>query len=153
MHSLILQKTPSGPGCVGLSNILDQDKVVLESGSCLGKENLLQHTSVHLLIHGAIHHNHLTFAAIVKSNPYDGRWADITICSPHMDINVPLPLPPTHPSSPIFVMHLDPWLISEGAVSPVSDVPTQWRLAYWHWRLFWWCTKVSLGHRADMREW
>ena len=57
-------------------------------------KTLLQHTSVHSLVHGAVRHNQLTFATIVKFSPYNDRWTDIIICSLHTDIAVPLTLPP-----------------------------------------------------------
>ena len=37
-----------------------------------GLETLLQHMSIHLLVHGATQHKQLTFATIVKSSPI--RW-------------------------------------------------------------------------------
>ena len=45
-------------------------------------------------------HSQLTFAAIVKSTPYDDRGTHITICSLHTGINMPLDLPPTHRAPP-----------------------------------------------------
>ena len=47
----------------------------------------------------AVQHNNLTFPTIVKSSPYNDRWTDNTISSLLTDINVPLTLPPPHPSS------------------------------------------------------
>ena len=95
----------------GVFIMLDQDKVVLEDSLCPERETLLQHRSVHLMVHGVGHHRQLTIATIMKSRPYD-RWTDITICFLHTDINVPLTLPPTHPSSSICMMQIESWLVS-----------------------------------------
>ena len=96
----------------------------VEGGSCPGWETLLQHSSVHLLAHGAVQHNQLTFATIVKSSPYDDRWTNINLCSLHTDIYVLLNQPPRYPSSSICVEQPEPWLIRKYTVSPVKDVPT-----------------------------
>ena len=59
------------------------------------------------MVHGAIQYNQLTFATEVKSSPYEDRPTDITICTLHTGINMLLNLPPTYPSSPIYVMQID----------------------------------------------
>ena len=82
-HVLVIQEIPSGVGYVGRSIILNQDPVDLEG------ETLLQHMCIHLLVHGTIQTNQLTYATMVKSSPYDDRWTDIIICSLHRHIIVP----------------------------------------------------------------
>ena len=61
------------------------------------------------------------------SHPYHARWTNITICSLHADIYVPLTLAPTHPSSSICVMSLQSWLVIGDTMSPVADVQNKMR--------------------------
>ena len=80
--------------------------ITLEGGSYPGKESLLQHTSVHFLVHGAVQHNQLTFATIVKSSPFDEIWTDIITRCLYTNINMPVILPPMHYSSSMWVIQL-----------------------------------------------
>ena len=79
-------------------------------------------TSAHVLVHGATQHNQLTLVIIMKSSPCVGTLIDITMCFLHTKINVPLTLPPKHPSPSTCVMQLESWFVSEVTVWPVVEL-------------------------------
>ena len=136
---LVLKETTSGSVCVGRIIILDQDKVVLEGGSCPGWATLLQHACTLACPWCRLAHL-LTFAIIVESSPYDDRWTDIIIWSLPTDINVPLTLPPVYRARPPVRCNLN-------LDSSVKVQCRQWRMSLTHWRLaYWrWCRRCLVA--------